>query len=117
MMFLATAFMAVFLLEVGSDRQVHPVQYLLVGLAMMFFYILLLSFAEQIGFLYAYLIAAAATGGLISAYVASVQASLSKGLVMAGCSSCSTACSISSCSLRIMRCWPAPSPASRCSPS
>jgi inner membrane protein len=84
LMFLATAFMAVFVLEVGSSRQVHPVQYLLVGLAMTFFYILLLSLAEQIGFLYAYVIAAASTGGLISAYVATVQRSLSKGLVMGG---------------------------------
>jgi inner membrane protein len=84
MMFLATAFMAVFLLEIGSRRQVHPVQYLLVGLAMTFFYVLLLSFAEQIGFLGAYLIAAFATGGLISLYVAKVQHSATKGLVMAG---------------------------------
>ncbi|MFN3625018.1 MAG: cell envelope integrity protein CreD [Hyphomicrobium sp.] len=84
MMFLATAFMAVFLLEIGSDRQVHPVQYLFVGLAMTFFYILLLSFSEQIGFLSAYLVAAVATGGLISLYVAKVQKSLGKGLAMAG---------------------------------
>jgi inner membrane protein len=83
-MFLATAFMAVFLLEIGSPRQVHPVQYLFVGLTMIFFYVLLLSLAEQIGFLTAYLIAAAATGGLLSLYVARVQASLNKGLVMAG---------------------------------
>lgn len=84
MMFLATAFMAVFLLEISSPRQVHPVQYLFVGLTMIFFYVLLLSLAEQIGFLWAYLIAALATGGLISLYVARVQASLNKGLVMAG---------------------------------
>ena len=84
MMFLATAFMAVFLLEISSTRQVHPVQYLFVGLTMIFFYVLLLSLAEQIGFLPAYLIAALATGGLLSLYVARAQASLSKGLVMAG---------------------------------
>jgi inner membrane protein len=83
-MFLATAFMAVFLLEIRSSRQVHPVQYLFVGLTMIFFYVLLLSLAEQIGFLAAYLIAAVATGGLLSLYVARVQASLNKGLVMAG---------------------------------
>jgi inner membrane protein len=84
MMFLATAFMAVFLLEISSTRQVHPVQYLFVGLTMIFFYVLLLSLAEHIGFLSAYLIAAVATGGLISVYVARVQASLAKGLIMAG---------------------------------
>jgi len=83
-MFLATAFMAVFLLEIGSARQVHPVQYLFVGLTMIFFYVLLLSLAEQIGFLTAYLIAAVATGGLLSLYVWRVQDSVNKGLVMAG---------------------------------
>jgi inner membrane protein len=82
MMFLATAFMAVFLLELRSSRYVHPVQYLFVGLAMIFFYVLLLSLAEQIGFRWAYLIAAIATGGLISLYVARAQASLAKGLLM-----------------------------------
>lgn len=82
MMFLATAFMAVFLLELGSARQVHPVQYLFVGFAMILFYVLLLSLAEQIGFLWSYLIAAAATSGLISMYVARVQGSAVKGLAM-----------------------------------
>ena len=84
MMFLATAFMAVFLLEIGSPRHVHPVQYLFVGLTMIFFYVLLLSLAEQIGFLWSYLIAAVATGGLLSLYVWRAQQSLNKGLVMAG---------------------------------
>jgi inner membrane protein len=72
MMFLATAFMAVFVLELRSAHAVHPAQYMLVGLAMAFFYVLLLSFAEQIGFLWAYLIAAIATVGLISTYVGRV---------------------------------------------
>ena len=82
MMFLATAFMAVFVLELRSAHAVHPVQYMLVGLAMAFFYVLLLSFAEQIGFLRAYLIASVATVGLISIYVGRVQRSASKGFVM-----------------------------------
>jgi inner membrane protein len=82
MMFLATAFMAVFVLELRSAHAVHPVQYVLVGLAMAFFYVLLLSFAEQIGFLWAYLIASIATGGLIALYVGRVQRSVAKGLVM-----------------------------------
>jgi inner membrane protein len=82
MMFLATAFMAVFVLELRSDREVHSVQYLFVGLAMVLFYVLLLSLAEHIGFLWAYVIAAAATGGMLSLYVARVQGSLVKGLAM-----------------------------------
>jgi inner membrane protein len=84
MMFVATAFMAVFLLEVRSTRQVHPVQYFFVGLTIIFFYVLLLSLAEQIGFLWAYVIAAGATGSLLSVYVGCAQASLGKGLTMGG---------------------------------
>jgi inner membrane protein len=49
---------------------------------MAFFYVLLLSFAEQIGFLSAYLIAAVATSGLIALYVGRVQQSVAKGLIM-----------------------------------
>jgi len=82
MMFLATAFMAVFVLELGSKREVHPVQYLLVGLAMAFFYVLLLSLAEQIGFLPSYLAASGATVMLIATYVGSVQRSFVEGLIM-----------------------------------
>jgi inner membrane protein len=82
MMFLATAFIAVFLLELGSTRHVHPVQYLFVGFAMIMFYILLLSLAEQIGFFWSYLIAAGATSGLISLYVARVQGSAARGIAM-----------------------------------
>src|SRR4029077_8291846 len=66
-----------------SAHGVHPVQYLFVGLAMVLFYVLLLSFAEQTGFLPAYLVAACATIGLISLYVARVQRSYGKGLTMA----------------------------------
>ncbi len=82
MMFLAIAFMTVFVLELRSAHAVHPVQYVFVGLAMAFFYVLLLSFAEQTGFLWAYLIAAIATSGLIALYVGRVQRSVAKGLVM-----------------------------------
>lgn len=81
-MFLAAAFMAVFVLELRSAHTVHAVQYVFVGLAMVFFYVLLLSFAEHIGFLPAYLIAAGATGGILSLYVARVQKSGVEGLIM-----------------------------------
>ncbi len=49
-LFLAVGFMGVFMLELMSDKRVHSVQYLFVGLAMVFFYVLLLSLAEHIGF-------------------------------------------------------------------
>jgi len=81
-LFLAFAFMAVFVLELMSERRVHPVQYLFVGLAMVFFYVLLLSIAEQTGFGIAYLIAAAATSGMLSIYVGMALQSRMRALAM-----------------------------------
>ncbi len=65
-LFLAVGFMGVFVLELLSAKRVHPVQYLFVGIAMVFFYVLLLSLAEHIGFTKAYVIASAATGGMLA---------------------------------------------------
>jgi inner membrane protein len=81
-MFLAAAFIAVFVLELTSGKRVHPVQYVLVGLAMILFYALLLSLAEHIGFPLAYLIASAATSGMLSLYVGYALESAAKGLIM-----------------------------------
>lgn len=84
LMFLATAFMAVFLIEMRSGRSVHAVQYLLVGIAMVFFYVMLLALAEHIGFALAYVSAAAATSTMLALYIAKAQASARKGIVMLG---------------------------------
>ncbi|WP_295557172.1 cell envelope integrity protein CreD [uncultured Hyphomicrobium sp.] len=82
-LFLAVGFMGVFVLELLSEKRVHSVQYLFVGIAMVFFYVLLLSFAEHIGFTKAYLIASAATGGMLATYVAKALDNTRSGLLMA----------------------------------
>jgi inner membrane protein len=80
--FLALAFMAVFCLELMSARRVHPVQYIFTGIALVFFYVLLLSLAEHLGFPTAYVAASAATGAMLAIYVGAAFASAFKGLVM-----------------------------------
>jgi inner membrane protein len=55
--------------------RVHPVQYVLVGLALCLFYLLLLSLAEQLGFARAYAIAAADVVVLVAGYLRAVLAS------------------------------------------
>src|SRR5690242_18999053 len=50
----------------------HPFQYGLVGLALILFYTLLLSFSEYTGFNSAYMIASVATIGLIAWFVRSI---------------------------------------------
>jgi inner membrane protein len=81
-MFLVAAFGAVFVLELMSGRRVHAVQYIFVGLGMVMFYLLLLSFAEHIGFTVAYVLASLATGGMISIYVAKALESARRGYTM-----------------------------------
>jgi inner membrane protein len=62
-------FTAFFLIETNNRKSVHPVQYALVGFALILFYTLLLSFSEYIGFNSAYAVATAATVGLITWFV------------------------------------------------
>ena len=81
-MFAALAFMAVFCLELISGRQVHPVQYLFTGISLVFFYVLLLSLAEHLGFTQAYLAASIATGAMLAVYVGAAMTSVVTGLVM-----------------------------------
>ncbi len=69
LMFIALTFVVFFFVEVLTKKKIHIIQYLLVGIALILFYSLLLSFSEQTGFALAYLIASIATIGLISAYV------------------------------------------------
>lgn len=72
LMFIVLTFTAFFLFEVLLKLRIHPIQYLLIGFAITLFYLLLLSLAEQIGFIGAYVVASIATTLLISAYSASV---------------------------------------------
>lgn len=60
-----------FIIELLQKKRLHPVQYILVGLALVIFYTLLLSISEYILFDYAYSIAAAATILLITLYAKS----------------------------------------------
>lgn len=71
-LFLGITFAAFFLLEMQLSLPVHPIQYGMVGLALAMFFLLLISFAEQLGFAAAYAIAAFACISLISFYLMAV---------------------------------------------
>lgn len=70
-LFIGLTFAFFFIIELMQKKPFHPVQYVLVGLALVIFYTLLLAISEYILFDYAYLIAAAATILLISFYAKS----------------------------------------------
>jgi inner membrane protein len=68
-------FAAFFLIDTIHKKSVHPLQYGLIGIALVLFYLLLLSFSEYIGFNAAYAIAAVATIGLIGWFLKGVLSS------------------------------------------
>jgi inner membrane protein len=84
-MFIALTFMIFFFVEVLNKRRIHPVQYLLVGLSISIFYVLLLSLGEKIGFNWSYLVSSAATVGLITAYAGSIFRQLKPTLILSAC--------------------------------
>ncbi|HEY1397689.1 cell envelope integrity protein CreD [Roseateles sp.] len=80
LMFIVLTFVSVGLLELLSRRRVHPVQYLLVGLAMTLFFLLLLSLSEHLSFALSYALAAGAAIGLLTFYGAAMLGTALRGL-------------------------------------
>ena len=78
-LFVALTFAGFFLFEVLKRLAVHPVQYGLVGLALAFFYLLLVSLSEHIAFGLAYLISSSACVLLIGFYVSYVLQGFMRG--------------------------------------
>jgi len=60
LMTVALTFLVFFLVEVMNKKRIHPLQYILVGLGLSLFYVLLVSITEHSGFTFAYLVAASA---------------------------------------------------------
>jgi inner membrane protein len=71
-LFIGFTFLAFLLFDVIGGVRVSGAEYLLVGAGLVLFFVLLLAFAEVIGFTPAYLLASAAIAGLNTAYSAAV---------------------------------------------
>ena len=80
LLFVGLVFLTYFTFEVTGKRRMHAAQYVLVGVAQVIFYLLLLSMAEKIGFDYAFLVAGAATVGLLSVNAGWIFESAAQGL-------------------------------------
>lgn len=65
-------FMSFFLLETLTGLRVHPMQYLLVGLSLVMFYLVLLAVSEHIGFNGAWLLASLVCAGINGFYLKAV---------------------------------------------
>lgn len=81
-LFIGFTFLAFLLFDVIGGVQVSSVEYLLVGGALVLFFVLLLAFAEVIGFTPAYVVASAAIVGLNTAYSAAVLKSWRRALLI-----------------------------------
>jgi inner membrane protein len=74
-LFIGFTFLALLMFDVIGGVRVSAVEYLLMGAALVLFFVLLLAFAEVIGFTPAYILASAAIAGLNTAYSAAVLGS------------------------------------------
>ena len=71
-LFIGFTFAALLLFDLIGGARVSAVEYLLVGVALILFFVLLLAFAEVIGFTAAYVVAAGAIIALITFYSAAI---------------------------------------------
>lgn len=83
-LFIALTFMVFFFVEIMNKRAVHPIQYILVGLALCLFYTLLLSISEHSPFNLAYIISAGMTLALVTGYSKAILRNTNLMLMLAG---------------------------------
>ncbi len=72
LMFIVFTFSAFFFSEIINKKRVHPIQYILIGLAIILFYVLLISISEHLNFDIAYILSAIAITTVITGYSKSV---------------------------------------------
>jgi inner membrane protein len=80
LLFVLLTFVGFFMFETIKQLRIHPIQYLLAGLGLAIFFLLLLSLSEHIPFVWAYIIASAACIGLLGFYLAYVLHSRMRGI-------------------------------------
>lgn len=83
-LFIGLTFMVFFFIEVLNKVFIHPIQYILVGVALLVFYTLLLSISEHIQYNFAFIISALATLLIIAGYIKAILKSNQLALLMSG---------------------------------
>lgn len=81
-LFIIVPFLTLFLFEILTKKRIHPVPYLLCGIANIIFYLLLLSLSEQLPFYLAYIIAAVAIIAMLTLYSRTLLPSWNKSWYM-----------------------------------
>ena len=83
-MFLVFTFAAFFFSELINKQRIHPIQYILIGIAILIFYTLLLSLSEHLHFNYAYILSALSVTLIISGYAKAIIANFKFALTILG---------------------------------
>ena len=83
-LFIGFTFLALLMFDVIGGIRISAVEYLLMGAALVLFFVLLLAFAEVIGFAAAYVLASTAIAGLNTAYSAAILKSWRRGWLIGG---------------------------------
>ena len=83
-LFIVLTFTILIVFELVKKLRIHPVQYILVGLALTVFYLLLISLSEHVSFLVAYVVATLASTSLLSLYFSAILHSRKLGLLLGG---------------------------------
>lgn len=83
-LFIVLTFAAFFLTEILRRAPIHPLQYLLVGLALAIFFLLVVALSEHIAFAAAYGLAAIACIALIGIYLSGALGGKRQGMAFAG---------------------------------
>ena len=83
-LFIGLTFLIFFFIEVLHKVFIHPIQYILVGVALIVFYTLLLSISEHLHYNFAFIISAVATLLLIAGYVRAILRSGSFTMLISG---------------------------------
>lgn len=71
-LFIALTFISFFFIEILNKLFIHPVQYILVGIALIVFFTLILAISEHLNFNFAFIISAIATLILVASYVRAI---------------------------------------------
>lgn len=83
-MFIGFTFLAFLMFDIVGGARVAAAEYLLTGAGLVLFFVMLLAFAEVVGFAFAYLIAGGAITGLLTSYSAAVLKSWKRARVIGG---------------------------------
>ncbi|TRD12471.1 cell envelope integrity protein CreD [Erythrobacter insulae] len=81
-LFIGFTFLAFLMFDIVAGARVAPAEYLLTGAGLILFFVMLLAFAELIGFAFAYIVASGAIIGLLTSYSAAVLGSWKRARVI-----------------------------------